>query len=334
MEVKKVKIDWTPELSIYASEKFLETVSNEYGWVGGYDNGKLICILPYSVIRKAIFCLVRFPTQTIFMQGGADQATESEFLKKAVNYFKNLGTDVIIPPMVNTVFSTFPDGAMAAPYGSHIIDLTQGENALWNKVHSKHRNVIRNASKKGVIIKSGPEYIETAYHLVKGSFSRSANGLLGKLRLEMRMDLDSFRKQVIGFGEYVRIFIAEHEGTTQAAVVIPFSRHCAYYMHGGSIDHPLTGAMNFLQWETIRTFAEQGVHYYDFCGARIDPEKGSKAEGLIKFKERFGGDLKKGFTWKYALNPLKYYLYSRAAGIRSGGDVVDQEGHKLKAESN
>ena len=207
------------------------------------------------------------------------------FLTRQSTISAKQGGDVVIPPTVNTVFRTYPDGAMAAPYGSHIIDLSQGEEKLWSKVHSKHRNVIRNATKKGVIIKSGPEYIETAYNLAKESFSRSANGFMGKMRLEARMDYESFRRQVIGFGEYVKVFVAEYEGSAQACVVIPFSQHCAYYMHGGSIDNPLTGAMNLLQWESIRMFSEQGVKYYDFCGARIDPEKGSKAEGIIKYKE-------------------------------------------------
>jgi len=327
----RVDINWHPGLSIYASEAFLKTVSSEYGWVGGTeDSGNLLCVLPYSQIRKPVFSLIRFPTQTIPMNGELDVEMEKEFLNKAMDYFRNAGADVVIPPTVNTVFRTYPDGAMAAPYGSHIIDLTQGEEKLWSKVHSKHRNVIRNATKKGVIIKSGPEYIETAYNLTKESFSRSANGFIGKMRLEARMDYESFRRQVLGFGEYVKVFVAEYEGTAQGCVVIPFSQHCAYYMHGGSISNPLTGTMNFLQWETIRMFAERGVKYYDFCGARIDPEKGSKAEGIIKFKERFGGDLKKGYTWKYSLRPVKYYLYAQAARVRSGGDVVDQEGHKMK----
>ena len=56
-----------------------------------------------------------------------------------------MGADVVIPATTNTIFRTYPDGATAAPYGSYVVDLTQTEEALWNKVHSKHRNVIRNA---------------------------------------------------------------------------------------------------------------------------------------------------------------------------------------------
>jgi lipid II:glycine glycyltransferase (peptidoglycan interpeptide bridge formation enzyme) len=330
MRATRVDIAWNPELSIYASEAFLKTVSGEYGWMGGIDQSdKLLCVLPYSVIRKSVFCLIRFPTQTIMIDEGLDIEKEREFLNRVVEYFRSIEADVIIPATVNTIFRTYPDGAKAAPYGSYILNLNQGEEAIWSNLHSKHRNVIRNAMKKGVKIRSGLEYIETAYKLVKDSFRRSASGFIAKTRLEMRMDYDAFKHQVLGFGENVRVFVAEFEGVAQGCAVIPFSHHSAYYMHGGSIASPLTGAMNFIQWEAIRQFCELGVRHYDFCGARIDPEKGSKAEGLIMFKERFGGHLTKGFMWKFPLRPNKYFLYSLAARLRSGGDVVDQESHKL-----
>ena len=143
------------------------------------------------------------------------------------------------------------------------------------------------------------------------------------------MDYDVFKRQILGLGENVKVFVAEHEGRIQSCAVIPFSKHSAYYAHGGGISNPLTGAMNLLQWEAICQFREIGVHRYDFCGARINPESGSKAEGISRFKERFGVQLTQGYMWKYALHPVKYFLYSIAVRIRSGGDVVNQEQHKL-----
>ena len=47
--------------------------------------------------------------------------------------------------------------------------------------------------------------------------------------------------------------------------------------------------MNLLHWHAIRLFRALGVKQYDFVGARINPSKGSKQEGLVIFKERFGG---------------------------------------------
>ncbi len=332
MKAKRVEINWHSGLPIYASEAFLKGVSGEYGWIGGInETGKLLCVLPYSVIRKSLFRLIRFPVQTIPLEEELDIDEERGFLNSVVKYFRSTGADLIIPATFNTVFRTYPDKAMVAPFGSYIVDLRKSEEELWNNLHSKHRNVIRNAMKKGVTIRSGPEHLATAYRLVRDSFRRSAKGLTGRLRIGFRMDYEAFKDQVLGLGEYVKVFVAEHEGIAQGCAVIPFSDHSAYYMHGGSIPNPLTGAANLLQWEAIRQFRELGVGHYDFFGARMDPERGSKVEGIMKFKERFGGQLIQGYMWKLSFRPLKYFLYSLAARVRSGGDVVDQERHKLKS---
>ena len=330
MRAISVGIAWHPGLSIFASESFLKTVSGEYGWIGGVDaSGALACVLPYSVLRRGLFRLVRFPVQTIALTNGLAIEEERAFLNGVVAHFRSAGTDVIIPATFSTVFRTYPDGAMAAPYGSYVVDLGQTEDALWKQVHHKHRNVIRNAEKKGVTIKSGAEYLEAAYKLTLESFRRSAKGFLARRRVESRMDFDVFKRLVDTLGDNVRVLVAEYEGVVQSCAVIPFSTHSAYYMHGGNIASPLTGASNFLQWEAMRLFRGLGVRRYDFFGARIDPDKGSKAEGIMKFKERFGGEFTQGYMWKWSFRPMKYAMYAVAARVRSGGDVVDQERHKL-----
>jgi lipid II:glycine glycyltransferase (peptidoglycan interpeptide bridge formation enzyme) len=143
------------------------------------------------------------------------------------------------------------------------------------------------------------------------------------------MNYATFERQVLALGDRVRVLVANHEGAPQSAAVIPFSHHSAYYMHGGNVASPLTGTSNLLQWEAIRMFRELGVHRYDFFGARTAPKEGSKAEGIMKFKARFGGDYTRGYMWKYSFRPVKCGLYNVAARLRSGGDVVDQERHKL-----
>lgn len=322
MKAVPVEIDWHPGLSIYASEAFLKLVGNEYGWVGAFDDsGKLRCVLPYTVIRKPFFRMVRFRVETIPMSEEFGIEEEKAFLNSAVEYFRSTGADMIIPATNNTIFRTYPDGAVAAPYGSFIIDLTQPEETLWSNLHSKHRNVVRNAAKKGVEVRSGMEYLSTAHELVRDTLKRSRLGFMGP---------EAFTKFVNGLGENVKILVAEHQGVAQGCAVVPFSGHGAYYLYGGSIAEPLTGATNLLQWEAIRMFRNLGVKRYDFVGVRINPENGSKQEGLMMFKQRFGGKLAQGFMWKYALNPLKFAVYSLAVRVLRGGDIVDQESHKIK----
>jgi len=321
MKAVPVEIAWNPELSVYASEPFLKAVGDAYGWVGGVDDsGKLRCILPYTIVKKAFVRMIRFRVETIHLGEELDIETEKAFLDSAVDYFRSIGGDIIIPATTNTIFRTFPTGAIAAPYGTFIIDLQLPEETLWSNVHSKHRNVIRNAEKKGVLIRRGVEHAESAYRLVRDTFKRS------KLPF---MDLESFLKMVQGLGSQVEVFVADHENQVQGCAVIPFSNHSAYYVYGGSVPKPLTGAMNLLQWEAIRHFRGLGVRRYDFCGARVDPAKGSKQAGLVMFKERFGPRFVQGYMWKRPLHPLKASVYSWAVGLLRGGDIVDAERHKL-----
>ena len=145
MMASRIQIDWHSNISIFASERFLKSLSDEYGWIGGIDkSGKLKCVLPFAIIRKAVLRLVRFPVQTIFLEEKIEVEEEKVFLNNAVAYFRSIDVDVIIPATFNTVFRTYPKGAMVAPFGSYIIDLRQSEETLWNNIHSKHRNIFAN----------------------------------------------------------------------------------------------------------------------------------------------------------------------------------------------
>lgn len=321
MRVIPVSINWHPSLPIYASESFLKSVADEYGWIGGIDNSEALrCILPYTVLRKPFFRMVRFRVGTIPYGKDLDVHEEKEFLNGAMEFFRAIGADMIIPATNTTIFRTYPVGADAAPYGTYIIDLSQSEETLWSNLHPKHRNVVRNAMRKGVEIRNGMEYLDTAYQLVRDTLKRSRLGFRG---------YDDFKRMVSSLGENVKILIADYQGTVVGCAVIPFSCYSAYYLYGGSIPNSPIGAMNLLQWEAIRMFRKLEVKRYDFVGVRIDPQKGSKQEGLMMFKGRFGGQLVKGYMWKYPIRRLKYAVYSQAVRILRGGDIVDSERHKL-----
>ena len=317
-------IDWHSGLSIYAAEAYLKTVGDEYGWLGGFDDaGNLRCILPYTIIRKAIFRMVRFRVEMMPAAGDFTIEEEKSFLASVINHFRSAGADMIIPATANTIFHAYPDGAEAAPYGTYRVDLSQPEATLWANVHQKHRNVIRSAMKAGVQIQTGKEHLDAAYMMVQATLKRS------KLGFQSR---DSFMRLVSNLGENVKVFVAEHQGVVQGCAVIPFSGYSAYYVYGGSAPETATGAMNLLHWEAIQQLRALGVQRYDFVGVRINPEAGSKQEGLKRFKERFGGQLVQGYTWKYSFKPMKYRLYGLATRLRHGGDIVDQEKHELQTD--
>jgi len=267
--------------------------------------------------------MVRFRVETISLDGQLAVKEEESFLNSVIEYFRSARADIVIPATTNAIFRTYPKGAVAAPYGTYIIDLTQDEETLFSNLSSSHRRKVRLANKAGVKIRSGLEDIETAYKLVRETFKRSLIPFMGYA---------AFKRIVEGLGEQVKILIAEHQSKVQGCVFIPFSDYSAYYVYGGSIPDPVAGAMNLIHWEAIRTFHHLGVKRYDFCGVRINPKKGSKQEGLKFFKERFGPRLIQGFMWKYSLNSLKSAVYSLGIRLLRGGDIVDAERRKLTSQ--
>ncbi len=278
-------------------------------------------MLPYTIVRKAVIRMVRFRTETIPMATDFSVAEEREFLADVIDFLKSLDVDMIIPATTNTVFRTYPPGADAAPYGSYVIDLSQPEDVLWKNIDRITRQNIKSASKAGTVIRdAAEEESRTAYRLIKDTFKRS------RLPFMSYASFEAFRS---GLAESGRLLIADHQGEAQSAVVFAQSRPCAYAVYAGNVAGQ-QGANKLLYWEAMRMFKSLGVRTFDFTGARINPPKGSKQEALGHFKKRFGATLKQGFIWRYAFHSWRYRLYRLAALIRSGGDIVDAEKHKLK----
>jgi hypothetical protein len=318
LRANPIEIKWHTGLPIYASEGFLKTVGDEYGWIGGTDNaGLLRCILPYTVIRKPGFRLIRFRVETIPMNGEIEIEEESSFLNNTMEYFRAAGTDMILPSNNTAIFRTYPDRAVAAPYGTFVNDLSLPEEVLFSGVRKTYRNNIRRAMKAGVEIKSGLEYLDISYQLVSDTLRRSGADII--------KNCDDFKGGILGLGENVRIFIAEHGGVVQGCLVSPFSEHTAYNWYSGSKSEPVLGAIHLLHWEAIRQFRVMGVKRFNFQGIRIDPEKGSKQEGILNYKKGFGGKLIQGFMWKYSFHRIKSVAYSIAVRVLQGGDIVDRE---------
>src|SRR6185503_19230228 len=96
MRAKQVDMNWHSGLPIYASEAFLKTVGDEYGWIGGVDaSGKLRCILPFTIIRKPMFRLARFRVETIPLADGLTIEEEKSFLNNVPEFLRSRKADMI-----------------------------------------------------------------------------------------------------------------------------------------------------------------------------------------------------------------------------------------------
>lgn len=324
LKASPVKINWHPDLPIYASAEFLKSESNQFGWIGGIEEpGRLRCILPYNIITKFGFRMVRFRTETIPWQEKLDIEEEKAFLNGVVEHFRASSADFILPSGNTAIFKTYPDGASAAPYGTVVKDLAKDEASLWNEIRKTYRQNIRKAQAAGVEIRCGAEYLEPSYRLIAETMKRSGASF---------MPLQRFQRRIAALGENVKVFVAEKDKRLQGCMVAPFSRYAAYNCYAGSAPLPILGSMHLLHWEAMRHFRALGVKQFDFQGMRINPEKGSKQEGIANYKLGFGGAVIQGYTWKYSLRPLKSAAYTLAARLLMDGDLVDQERRRLESQ--
>jgi len=296
-------------LPIFGTKEFLESKSDNYGWFVSNS-----FILPFFIDKRAIFSKLVFTTNSIVLEDD----NEELFLDEVIVKSKELAVDLIAQPLASSIFSKKPKNSKYIEWGTYVVDLTQSEDDILKNMHSKHRNVIRKAIKDDVIIEQCTD-IDIIYNILKNTMLRQNRAYASKEELNMLKPFSKF-------------YIAKKDSIIQGCAILPFNHNGAYYLYGGSISRPYTGSLNYLHYYAMLEFKKLGVTRYDFMGARPNVEKGSKLEGIQRFKSRFGGELKKGYLWKYELKPIKVELINIIQKIRFRikskeylGDAIEQE---------
>ncbi len=323
MIIKPIKFSWDNSFPIFAAEDYLRSIADEYGWIGGFIDNQLKFVLSYIVKHKLFFKYLQFQMETIYLDPSLTTKDEKNFLNSTVDFLSGEGFDFIIQPPTNTVFNTFPDHSIYAPFGSYILDLRGSEDDLWSRIHQKHKNVIRRADKNNVEIRVGNQYRDMAYEILKETMERSRKGF---------EEYNRFIQLIESLGNNVRCFVPFYQDKAQGCAIYLYSNFCVYYLYGGSIESPFLGSLNLMQWEAIKYFKSLNVQFFDFVGARLQPEEGSKMEGIQRFKSRFGAEMKKGYLWKMPLKKGRYDLYRCLLIMKNRKrtvDIIEEENHKL-----
>jgi len=318
MNVRLFEYQWDTADPVYFSRFYLKSLSREYGWIAGYVADELRIVVPYTIKSRLIFKIATFQSVPMVMASQVTEAEEKTFLNGCVRLLAKMGVDFCSQPPAHAVFRVFPDNAVVTPFGSYIVNLDHPEEELWAGVHAKHRNVILNARKSGVRISFGPSHdIVKLHDILVQTMNRSSMKFVSRI---------AFVDMVRALGDNVEVAVAYYGDNPIGCGIFPFSKHCAYYQFGGSVDKTPLGSMNLLHWEAMRHFKSQNVHLYDFVGARIQPMPGSKLEGIQRFKRRFGATMKIGYLWKMPLS-YRFYIYEflRKIRARESKDLIDQE---------
>lgn len=303
--------------SVFFKAEYLKTLSDCHGLIGGFKNEKLSCVIPFVINKKIIFKYLRFISDALLIEGSDED--KIEFIENLIPFVKTFKVDFIQCQDAVAYAQYYPKKSVAARFGTYEINLLEDEETLWKNLHGKHRNVIRNAEKREVSIVQDSSNLEISWSILKDTMERSNMSFLS---------LNEYKDLVDELGkDNIVVFIAYSDSKPICAAALPYDNERAYYLYGGSLSRiPVTGAMNYLHWEAIKFFKNRGLKWYDFVGARLETEKGSKLEGIQRFKARFGANLREGYLWKFIYNPFKYHLFNTIKKLKGfKGDMIDQE---------
>jgi hypothetical protein len=258
---------------------------------------------------------------------------EFEFLNKWIRFLiKNKITHRIVQPENFAIFKSVPENSKFAPFGTYYINLDKNtEQELFQKIHPKHRNVIRNAEKHNMILKYGIECIDDFYLLYQQTMKRSNM---------FCHDISYFNNFFTYLNQSVICGVVYFESKPQGGIFIPYTKYGAFYLYGASAEKiEINGSINYLHWKTIKYLKKKGVKRYDFVGARLSDVSGTKLDGIQQFKKRFGAELEEGFLWKMDLNNNKCNIYDALLNVKTKLkgreiplDIIDQENRKAYAK--
>jgi lipid II:glycine glycyltransferase (peptidoglycan interpeptide bridge formation enzyme) len=285
------------QLPVFATESYLKCKAKDIGWFES-DN----YIIPFIFQRKLIFKWLTFTYKPIEKKKTLTYVDQKEFLEKIVDYLKEKNLcDFINKAQAYVLFDAVPDSSDSVEYGTFKMTTNKSDEDILMGCHHKHRSKIRKALREEVVIKDSDDIL-LVYENIRNTMVRQNSVFYPSLEYLTNL------KQLVP--NKVKFFVSEKQNKVQGVAVLVFDDYSGYYMFGGSIPKPATGAINLLHFEILKFLRENKITYYDFVGARIHVEKGSKYDGIQRFKKGFGAEMVKGYTFRSVINPYKYLLFN------------------------
>ena len=321
-------------LPVFATQEYadyLKAVKNYSTiWFHSIVNPDIQFIIPFTVRKKHIFKIGTYLTASICVDENVDIETERGFLNSITAIIKqNKLCDWIEQPPNWALFRVIPSDSIYCEFATYRIDLLHSnEDELYQKINYHHKRLINKSQNNNVIIKRGLELLDDCVNVFTEAAARGNHTL-------------PTTKEIKEFFDYlpnmVNIYISYNYTNPQSSIVYFSNIYCLYVLYIGTISAKSQGENHLLHWQAIKDAKQNGIKYFDFVGARINPEQGSKQEGIQKFKKYFGGELVKGYLWKLPIRKFKYHFYNFLVRCKYfiefkkyEGDIIDQEIRRKK----
>ncbi|GHU65737.1 peptidoglycan bridge formation protein FemAB [Spirochaetia bacterium] len=232
-------------------------------------------------------------------------------------YSEGAGTPppVIQPPFVRA-------GADVQPPDTVLVDLNRSMDALMENLKPKWRYNARLALKKGVTVRQADESgLDVFYSLLRQTAKRDGIAIHG---------MDYYRTLFSQCREYqgnvdnagsslnLRLYLADHEGETLAAIVVLYWGKEAIYLYGASSDRKRNLMAPYaLQLKAMEDAMSAGCVEYDLFGIPPNDDPNHPMAGLYRFKTGFGGRIiHRPGSWDFAYRPLFTRAFRAAETLR------------------
>lgn len=315
-ELKNIDEDLLP---VFAKENYLKTLSSDYGWFISEN-----FIIPFVEFKKYIFKYITFTYQSIPLRNNLELSDEKLFLNNLIDFFKKSNYDFVTQPPSYVLFDNHPDKGFSAKFGTYLIDLSQEEDSIFNNISKEHKRHIRKSINNGIVIERGAHLKDICYDIINEK--QQSQGLYF-------MNKDEYDNLLSNLNNNIELFVTKNNDKYEIAILIIWDKFSSYTLYSGTTKEHDLGSNNLLIWETIKYFKSINVKYYNFVGARLNPDKQSKQYRIQDFKKRFGGELKTGYLWKYNINTFKKYLFDNLIYLKTGKktkDIIDDENNRNK----
>lgn len=159
------------------------------------------------------------------------------------------------------------------PIQTVTLEIAPTEDEMWKLMRGKARNMIKRATRDGIITEQGIHHLNEFYEMY-------SNRMLQKgVRIH---SLTYFENIVKYLGNQTQFFIAKRAGETIGGMLLIYSRDTGAYVFGGSLVGQGVSPNQLLLWEMIRFSIKQGIK-------NLDLGESAKGSGVFNFKVWFGG---------------------------------------------
>jgi hypothetical protein len=179
-------------------------------------------------------------------------------------------------------------GYRLQPTRTYRVDLSGGEDAVWQRLKPAMRNKVRKAEKNGVTVieDTSPTFAREFSDMLRSVFNRQ-----GKAPSYDQRRIETVVRVLTTSGR-LSALTAVRDGQRLASVILLHDATTAYFWAGASYPsaYPF-GANDIIQWRALQLAMSRGLGCYDACGGG-------------DYKEKFGGTFVSLPAGHLVMNPV------------------------------